>query len=408
MKKIIYMLFPFMLLAGACNEGSDFGDEDIVISDPYFDGVESATLQFSRLGGMGTIQVKTNLSDWTVTSDKDWCTVERVSWSDAAVKVTVKENELSEPRHATVTLTSELGNATVTVSQAEVKPEIVLGSTKIEGVERAGNTVVVTVNASVDYTVVVPDWITVNENSTEKKVYLDVTRNGGKKARTGAVRFVYTEDQSIYSEVTVSQDGAPYHLTETPLTEDRIYSNIQEKDEGRMSYLLDGSTESGFFHSIWSGTGIDKNGNPFAKPDAPHYLVVDMETATDAFTFTYSTRGGGRNNGCPSIIKVYGSNAFDYDNNWTAENGALKNAGYTAASAGAELIATFNELPTSASTVYVGTNALVSGVKAVKAETAYRYIWIEVAEAKNWENSGAISDSWAMSELKVLPLIQED
>lgn len=408
MKKIIYMLLPWMLLAGACNEGSDFGEEGTVVSDPYFDGVESGILQFSRLGGMGTIQVKTNLSDWTVTSDKDWCTVERVSWSDAAVKVTVKENELSEPRTATVTLASELGNAVVTVSQAQVKPEIVLGSNKIEGVERAGNTVFVTVNASVEYQVVAPDWIVVNESSTEKKVYLDVLQNIGKKPRTGSVQFVYTEDPSIYSEVTVSQDGAPYHVTEIALTEDRIYSNIQEKGEGKMSYLVDGSTESGFFHSIWSGSGIDKDGNIFSKPDAPHYLVVDMGIETDAFTFTYSTRGGGRNNGCPSIIKVYGSNSFDYAANWTTEGGALKNAGYTTASVGAEWIATFDDLPTSASTAYVGTNALVSGVKAVKMETPYRYIWIEVAEAKNWESSGAISDSWAMSELKVLPMIQED
>lgn len=419
MKKIYSFLLPLLLLAFVgCNDEADWGQENIQEPAPYFIGAKD-TLRFSRLGGIEYFQVNTNVGDWTVESNAaDWCKVERLAISGTAARVTVSENSGESPRTALITVTSASGTSTVVVEQAKLNPEILMDQPKVvEGagvirdVAKDGGRLEVRVFANVEYDVVLPegcDWITPSLDEETQTVALAFSANSGKD-RLAQLQFVSRTDQSFFTEILVSQDGdLPYISTGEKLVESQIYSNICEGDEGSMAGLLDDNADS-FFHSIWSNTGgVDKNGNRFSKPAGAHYIVVDLKEATSVFTFNFTTRKQ-QNNGCPSIVKLYGSNDFDYEGNWLAEGGQLKNAAYNTLAAGAELIVTFNQnMPTGKAEKYVGSNVEVNGVPAVKSSKDFRYLWIEVAEARNYENGGGgTTSSWAMSGLEVVPFRQQ-
>lgn len=422
MKKIYCFLLPLLVFAlPGCNDEADWGQENIQETEPYFIG-ESDTLSFTRLGGIEYFQVNTNLMDWTVESDAtDWCKVERLAVSETAARVVVSENNGSTPRYATITVTSAQGVSKVIVEQEKLNPEILMDIPKVsEGkgfirdIDQNGGKLEVKIFANVDYDVVLPqgcDWITPVKDTENQKVTLGFSANTGKD-RSATVQFVYPTDKSFYSEISVSQDGSwPYVLTDEQLTESQIYSNICEGNEGSIAALLD-DRENTFFHSIWSTAGgVDKNGSRFSKPAGAHYIVIDLKQPTSVFTFNFATRQQ-QNNGCPSIVKLYGSDDFDYESNWLAEGGKLKNAAYNTTAAGAELIATFNEnMPTQKAELYTGSNVEreIDGVKVVKSARDFRYLWVEVAESRNYENgNGATTSSWAMSALNVVPLRQQE
>ena len=87
--------------------------------------LSESTLSFSSVGGSRRVYLKTNLP-WMVSCDAPWCSVSRLSgFSDAPLEFTVSENTDSESRSATLTLRTDDGSLTgsLTVVQSGLDPD---------------------------------------------------------------------------------------------------------------------------------------------------------------------------------------------------------------------------------------------------------------------------------------------
>lgn len=106
------------------NPGS--GDPDLILD------ANPTSLQFSAVGGSEetkTITINSN-TDWTVSSSKDWCELDRTFGSNSgSIKVHVKSNDTSSPRSAliTITATSSGKYVEIQVSQDSKKVNTVIG-----------------------------------------------------------------------------------------------------------------------------------------------------------------------------------------------------------------------------------------------------------------------------------------
>ncbi len=78
------------------------------------------------------------------------------------------------------------------------------------------------------------------------------------------------------------------------LSESMLSSNAVEPTEGSLANLLDGNTDT-YFHSAWSISVTDA-----------HYLQVELDEATSAFTFNFIGRKSG-GSGNPKNIDIYSS-----------------------------------------------------------------------------------------------------
>lgn len=78
------------------------------------------------------------------------------------------------------------------------------------------------------------------------------------------------------------------------LSESMLSSNAVEPTEGALANLIDGDTNT-FFHSAWS-----------ISVDDAHYLQIELNKATSAFTFNFIGRKTG-GSGNPKIIDIYSS-----------------------------------------------------------------------------------------------------
>ena len=80
-----------------------------------------------------------------------------------------------------------------------------------------------------------------------------------------------------------------------------IWTNAQEKTEGPIANLVDGSTNN-FFHTQWNEGGASSDG-------LPHYIEVDLGESNklSTFRFTYTTRADVEHD-YPQRMVIYGSN----------------------------------------------------------------------------------------------------
>ena len=406
------MILPLLVLASSCGGDDELAgrpqNED---KDPYYEGISSTSISAGRLGSIENIDVLTNIPDWTCVSDKDWCHASRVGWSISSFKVVVDENTTDQARNATITVDVNGNIATVAVTQTGVGPEIIVSDPVVTGILRRGETVLVPVSSTGSYTLQYSagvDWISEAPESEQDMLHLVFAENTGDEERTATLTLVSDDDPSFTATITLTQFGKTYSLSGTRVAEAGIYSNTCESTEGSIYNLTDNNMGT-FFHSIWSSNGVDKAGNTFAKHSNNGMIVVDLGEKVKNFYLAYTTRGGGRNNGCPVDVKVWGSASFD-PSQWLSVANALTNAAYAPSDESGELLKEFtvddDGLPKTASTQYIFGNHTLSGVgKCMQASQPVRYIWVEVVAAYNYENDGS-SNSWAMSELDARLLVQ--
>ena len=82
------------------------------------DGTETNKLSAKPQGETLTFDIESNLSNWTVSSNKDWCVVKTPSGSfNGTIELTVGLNSGSEARDATITIKSKVSDVIVTVHQ---------------------------------------------------------------------------------------------------------------------------------------------------------------------------------------------------------------------------------------------------------------------------------------------------
>lgn len=103
---------------------SSWFDEDKIVTvhqkkgDAGYVRVSNSTLSAKPQGETLTFNIESNLSNWTVSSNKDWCEVKTSSGSfNGTVSLSVGLNSGSEARDATITIKSKVNDVIVTVHQ---------------------------------------------------------------------------------------------------------------------------------------------------------------------------------------------------------------------------------------------------------------------------------------------------
>ena len=121
----IVWLLLFMFSATSCHKElpdgaleyiDGKGDNSETTVNPEI-SLDNNSIEFTADSGRRSLNIKSNTS-WTVSSDKSWCSVSPTSGkNNGSVIVKVEENSSTVERTATITVKSDAGNKTVSVTQ---------------------------------------------------------------------------------------------------------------------------------------------------------------------------------------------------------------------------------------------------------------------------------------------------
>ena len=237
------------------NPGS--GDPDLILD------ASPTSLQFSAVGGadeLKTITINSN-TDWTVSSSKDWCEIDRTFGSNSgSITVHVKSNDTSNPRSAliTITATSSGKYVEIQVSQDGKKVDTVIGrddyddDKNLDGggtttytlsisqtaisTSAAGETKNVNVTSNDSWTVSSnQSWCSISPTSGSNNGTIKVTtsKNTSSNSRSATITIKGTNSGS--KTIAVSQDA--YTLSVSP-------SSLQMKSDGESKTVSVSSNDS--------------------------------------------------------------------------------------------------------------------------------------------------------------------
>jgi hypothetical protein len=209
MKKILFLSFAALLLAGGCNKNGEMPVKPELSAMP-------ATIQATAAAGSYTLNV-TATQAWSaeVNAAATWCAITPNFYAGIyATKVSVLENPLALQRAATITFTAGTLTCKATVAQAAAAATLSVDQTEIPATAAAGSyTIAVTSNVAWTATVnAAATWCAVSPASATGNSTVTVTaaENTAKTARTATVTVTAG---TLNKNVTVSQAGKP----DTPL-----------------------------------------------------------------------------------------------------------------------------------------------------------------------------------------------
>lgn len=237
------------------NPGS--GDPDLILD------VTPTSLQFSGVGGSDetkTLTINSN-TDWTVSSSKDWCELDRTFGSNSStIKVKVKANDTSNSRSALITITAVSSGkyVEVQVTQDGKKVGTVIGCDEYDedknldgggtttytlsvgqmslSTTPAGEMKNVTITSNDSWTVSSnQSWCTVSPTSGSNNGTIQITtsKNSSSSSRSATVTVKGTNSGS--KTITVSQDA--YTLFTSS-------NSLQMKSEGESKTISITSNDS--------------------------------------------------------------------------------------------------------------------------------------------------------------------
>jgi thiol-disulfide isomerase/thioredoxin len=166
-------------------------------------------------GTSKSVTVTSNYA-WTVSSDKDWCTISPSNGTgNGSFTVSVSANESTDSRTATVTVKAGTGDntatKTITVTQAGKEPDVFELSQTDFSVGREGGAISVTVTTNLTYKVEsTVSWITetASTKSTASKTHtFTISANPDVSSRSGVITFCTSANQCV--PVNVTQAGMP-------------------------------------------------------------------------------------------------------------------------------------------------------------------------------------------------------
>ncbi len=178
----------------------------------------------SAIAGATSFSVASN-SNWAVSSNEPWCTVNSSGSGNGTINASYAENASTLPRVATITVTvSGIPSETVTVSQAGADPTLLVGPT---------DQIVSYESGSVEFSVTSNSEWTVHSDTDWCSVTASGTGNGTITAAyeentTAEVRITnITVSVSGFPDqtVTLTQEAAPISVKEISLSEFRLYPN---------------------------------------------------------------------------------------------------------------------------------------------------------------------------------------
>ncbi len=172
--------------------------------------VSTTSIGFDYTGGNNTFRITSNVSSWTVASDKAWCTVSPASGSNnGTVTVSTTANSDNSGRTATITVSGGGLTRTVTINQSEKPVDYTLTVDKTSlsfGAAEETKSILVTSNDS--WTVESnQSWCKVSPTSGSSNGTVDVTVTGNTSASTRSCTITFKGANSgITRTVEVTQD----------------------------------------------------------------------------------------------------------------------------------------------------------------------------------------------------------
>ena len=192
--------------------------------------------------------------DWMVTSDAPWCTVNPSGSGAGTITAAFEENQVAEPRTATLTVSAAgLPAVTVTVNQEGAVPTLsVTPSGQAVGFE-AGSTSF-TVNSNAAWTTASPaSWCTITPSgSGNGTIVVDYALNGGDQPRIAEIGV--TVPGLPVQVVTVTQARSGIGVAEVSSDDIAIYPN---PTKGIVMVVPGRSFLGGFNVSVQDITGVE-------------------------------------------------------------------------------------------------------------------------------------------------------
>ena len=187
------LILPVIFVA-SCDEN---------LNNPYLRINPFESVQFSNDGGKSTVEVTTNIDDWTFSVDHDWLTVTETS---SGIELTVEPNQENAERKTFLRVIAgkySAENKTMVVIQKStfltVKPEVI---PQLDGV---GDIFEVVVNSNAeDWSFVLEevDWLTAVKTTTG--IRLTAENNTGKLPRSATLH-ILSEKYNQEKILTVTQ-----------------------------------------------------------------------------------------------------------------------------------------------------------------------------------------------------------
>lgn len=309
-------------------------------------------INFGIEGGSKEVRVETNVNveNWTVTSNADWCNVQKLS---DKVVVSAAANNLFVTRIARVTVAYGHQSYNIPISQTGSLASILIdgetsGVVKEIDVNGGEISVVADANVVID-NISIPDttdWlkiVSVVDNGPQKILKFTADPSFASKIRYSTITIQSSQDFSKVITFVIKQKeriwGDPIAV---PLTLDMLSANATQSGDGQgLPGLVDNNNNT-FYHTLWS------QASPGGKP---HYVQINLNEPLQFIRIDYNGRNG--SNGAGDVQRA----AI-----WVSETGGSDDSEWTKAAT-----ITYNMGLNTRGALYVGENVANLG-------KAYRYI----------------------------------
>lgn len=256
-------------------------------------------LNFEQKSSFVHIPVETNLglSDWSVSSDQNWCLVAQDKISSGIV-VSVTSNEEPEVREANMTVKYALGTIDIHVQQLGYGPAILVAPLSSTAMDASGGELPIKVTSNISYKKGISegcDWISeINSESPESRSLVDemfvynVERYVGIGGdRQAVISFTGEDYPDVKSECVVTQHP------KDPSPDDVIPSgDIAFKPIGGQASQTQGGYD---IENCWDDLGGDNiYHSPWSEPTQfPVTLEFDFDGTNTLDYFIYTPRATG-------------------------------------------------------------------------------------------------------------------
>ena len=183
--------------------------------------LDTSTMEFTSSSGEQTFKITANTS-WAVSSDQTWCSVSPTSGKNSgSVTVKVSENTQTSARTATITVKTDAGNRTVSVTQSGASEQVSLSVSDMEFAAGSGSKML-RITANTTWAVSSDkNWCSVSptSGSNDGSVTVSVDENTSTSSRTATIT---VESAAITRRLAVTQSGAT--PVTPPASQDRSFT----------------------------------------------------------------------------------------------------------------------------------------------------------------------------------------
>ena len=185
--------------------------------------LDTNSLEFASDSGSKSFKINSNTS-WTVTSDQTWCSISPASGSsNGSVTVNVEKNTSTAERTATITVKSEAGNKTISVTQNGTAAVLTLDSSILEFTSGSGSKMF-RISSNTSWAVSSNrSWCNVSPSSGsgDGSVTVKVEENTSTSERTAMIT---VESGTITRTLSVTQNGVEPTPQPAPEPNERTFT----------------------------------------------------------------------------------------------------------------------------------------------------------------------------------------